>query len=173
MTDPTADLLARIQRLEDIEAIKTLKHRYFRSIDSADFATLATLLTDDFAVDYKGGTYHWQVSGKEVVLEALANSFHSRGLAEHTGHHPEIEILSPTTATGLWYLTDVFTHLDTLHQVGGGALYRDTYVKEGNQWKIKTTGYVRVFETSELLKEAPTVTFSRLAINGKLREIPK
>jgi hypothetical protein len=168
MTDPTADLLARIQRLEDIEAIKTLKHRYFRSIDSADFATLATLLTDDFAVDYKGGTYHWQVSGKDVVLEALANSFHSRGLAEHTGHHPEIEILSPTTATGLWYLTDTFLHLDTRLLTKGSALYTDTYVKQDGTWKIATSAYTRFTEIVETVREVPNVTYSILAATGRV-----
>ena len=173
MSDPTlADLAARLQRLEDIEAIKRLKYLYFRSIDTADIDALEPILAEDIEVDYHGGAYHWQLTGKAPLMEALRHAFHAKGLAQHTGHHPEIDILTPTTATGLWYLTDVFTHLDTLHEVGGGALYRDTYVKEGNQWKIKTTGYVRVFETSELLKEAPTVTFSRLALTGKVRAVP-
>jgi hypothetical protein len=169
MSDPTGDLLARIQRLEDIEAIKTLKHRYFRSIDSADIATLATLVTDDFAVDYKGGTYHWQVTGKDVVLEALANSFHSRGLAQHTGHHPEIEIRSPTAASGLWYLTDTFLHLDTRLLTKGSALYRDTYVKQHDGWKIATSAYTRLYEIVETVPAVPNVTYNILATTGRVK----
>ncbi|MEJ0046951.1 MAG: nuclear transport factor 2 family protein [Rhodospirillales bacterium] len=92
MSDPTLqELLVRIQRLEDIEAIKQLKHRYLRSIDTADIVTLTTLLADDIEVDYKGGSYHWAVSGKQNVLDSIAAGFHNRAIAQHTGHHPEIE----------------------------------------------------------------------------------
>ena len=170
MTDHShADLLARIQRLEDIEAIKQLKYRYFRSIDTADIATLSTLVTDDFSVDYRGGTYHWQVSGKEVVLDAIANGFHNRGLAEHTGHHPEIEILSATTATGIWYLTDIFLHLDTRLLTKGSALYRDTYVKTDGSWKIATSGYTRIYEVVETIPAIPNVTYNILATTGRAK----
>ena len=169
--DTLAELAARVQRLEDIEAIKRMKYLYFRSIDTADIDALEPILADDISVDYQGGSYHWQVQGKAALMEALRHAFHQKGLAQHTGHHPEIDILSPTTATGLWYLTDVFTHLDTLNVVAGGALYRDTYEKVNGRWIIKTTGYVRVFETSEILEKAPNVTFSRLELTGKPRNI--
>ncbi len=161
------DLLARIQRLEDIEAIKQLKYRYFRSIDTADINTLTTLVTDDFTVDYKGGTYHWQVTGKDIVLNSIANSFHNRALAAHTGHHPEIEILSPTTATGLWYLTDIFLHLDTKLLTKGSALYRDTYLKGEDGWKIRTSAYTRIYEIVETIPIVPNVTYNLLATTGR------
>ena len=168
MSDPThADLLQRIQRLEDIEAIKQLKYRYFRSIDTADIATLTMLLTDDISVDYRGGSYHWQVSGKQAILNSIAAGFHNRALAQHTGHHPEIAITSPTTATGLWYLTDIFTHLDTLDSTYGSALYRDTYVKQNGTWLIATSSYTRIFEVVDRVAKAPNVTFSLLATTGQ------
>ena len=168
MSDPTLhDLLARIQRLEDIEAIKQLKHRYLRSIDTADIATLATLLADDIEVDYKGGSYHWAVSGKQTVLDSIAAGFHNRAIAQHTGHHPEIEITSPTSATGLWYLTDTFTHLDTLHVTAGSALYRDHYAKLNGAWLIKRSSYTRIYEFVDRIAQAPNVTFSLLATTGR------
>jgi SnoaL-like protein len=168
MSDPTLqDLLARIQRLEDIEAIKQLKHRYLRSIDTADIATLATLLADDIEVDYKGGSYHWAVSGKHAVLDSIAAGFHSRAIAQHTGHHPEIEINSTTSATGLWYLTDSFTHLDTLHVTAGSALYRDHYAKQNGTWLIKRSSYTRIYEVVDRIERAPNVTFSLLATTGR------
>jgi len=171
MSDPTlADLLARIQRLEDIEAIKQLKHRYLRSIDTADIATLATLLADEIEIDYKGGSYHWQVSGKQTVLDSIAASFHNRAIAQHTGHHPEIEITSPTSATGLWYLTDSFTHLDSLHVTAGSALYRDNYEKQGGIWLIKRSSYTRIYEVVDRIPQAPNVTFNLLAeVAGQIR----
>ena len=162
-----AEILARLQKLEDIEAIKRLKYKYFRSIDSADIAALDELLTDDISVNYKGGSYHWAVSGKETVLASLKAGFHNRALAQHNGHHPEIDITSPTTATGLWYLADSFIHLDTLVTTIGSALYRDTYVKIGSAWKIATSSYTRIYEMVDTLDRAPNVTFSLLATTGQ------
>ena len=160
-------LLARVQRLEDIEAIKCLKYRYFRAIDTADIEHLAPLLTDDISVNYKGGVYHWVVSGKDAVLQAIEGGFHNRALAQHTGHHPEIEVTSPTTANGLWYLTDSFIHLDTLVVTQGSALYRDHYVKLDGAWKIAMSSYTRVYELVDTLEKAPNVTFSLLASTGQ------
>jgi hypothetical protein len=165
MTDH--DLLARVQALEDIEAIKRLKYRYFRSIDTADLATLDTLITDDIGVNYKGGTYHWVVEGKDKVMQAIAGGFHNRALAQHTGHHPEIDLLSATTARGLWYLTDSFINLDTRLLTQGSSLYRDEYVKLGNDWKIRHSSYTRIYEIVETLERAPSVTYSLLAETGQ------
>ncbi len=168
MSEPAlAELLERLVRLEDIEAIKQLKYRYFRSIDTADIATLAALLADDIAVDYQGGSYRWTVAGKDAILNSIAAGFHNRALAQHTGHHPEIEITSPTTATGVWYLTDIFTHLDTLDVTQGSALYRDTYAKQDGTWVIKTSSYTRIFETVDKIAHTPNVTFSLLAKTGR------
>ena len=160
-------LLARVQRLEDIEAIKCLKYRYFRAIDTADIASLSPLLTDDISVNYKGGVYHWVVSGKTAVLDAIAGGFHNRALAQHTGHHPEIDVTSQDTAHGLWYLTDSFIHLDSLVVTQGSALYRDHYVKHDGVWKIAMSSYTRVYEIVDTLAKAPNVTFSLLASTGR------
>ncbi len=159
-------LLARVQAIEDIEAIKRLKYRYFRAIDSADVAALEALLTEDIAVNYKGGTYHWVVEGRANMLASIRAGFHNRALAQHTGHHPEIDLTSPATANGLWYLTDSFINLDTLLVTQGSSLYRDTYVKLADGWKIKTSSYTRIYEIVETLDKRPNVTFSLLAQTG-------
>ena len=97
--------------LEDIERIRQLKYRYFRGIDTADIELLRGVLAEDVHIDYHGGTYRWQVEGRESMLAAIAAAFNEHAVACHTGHHPEIEVLTPTTATGIWYLTDVFINL--------------------------------------------------------------
>jgi hypothetical protein len=167
MSEEMRDILARLTRLEDVEAIKRLKYKYFRSIDTADIAALDDLLTDDITVNYKGGSYHWSVSGKQAVLGALKAGFHNRALAQHNGHHPEIDLTSDSTANGLWYLADSFIHLDTLVTTIGSALYRDTYVKVDGAWKIATSSYTRVYEIVDTLEKAPNVTFSLLATTGQ------
>ena len=167
MPDGSApDLAARIQALEDMETIRRLKYRYFRAIDTADITLLATLITEDFSANYKGGTYHWVVEGKANFLAAIKAGFHNRALAQHTGHHPEIDLTSGNTATGLWYLTDSFIHLDSLAVTTGSSLYRDEYVRQEGSWQIRKSSYTRIYEIVETLPQRPNVTFSLLAETG-------
>ena len=97
-----------VDKLLAIEEIKIIKHKYFRAIDMADFDLLEEIFDPDIQVDYRGGTYRWQESGKDAIITALKYSFHNQAAAMHTGHHPEISIHSTTKASGKWYLHDVF-----------------------------------------------------------------
>ncbi len=164
--ESSQNLLARVQALEDIEAIKRLKYRYFRAVDTADIALLETLLTEDVALNYKGGSYHWIVQGRANFLAAVQAGFHNRALSQHTGHHPEINLTGADIAAGLWYLTDSFIHLDTLVTTYGSSLYRDTYIKQDKIWKIQKSSYTRIYEIVETLPQRPNVTFSPLAQTG-------
>ncbi len=149
--------------LEDIERIRQLKYRYFRGIDTADIELLRGVLAEDVHIDYHGGTYRWQVEGREAMLTAIAASFNEHAVACHTGHHPEIEVLTPTTATGIWYLTDVFINLREKLVTTGSALYRDEYVKQADGWRIKSSTYKRLYEIQEALESAPKLTAHYLA----------
>ena len=156
-------LLLRLQQLEDVEQIKRLKYRYFRSMDTGDFETLQSLYTDDIRVDYIGGTYRWQMEGRRNLIEAQMEAFNSEAIGCHTGHHPEIDILSDTMATGIWYMTDIFMNFRAKTVFYGSALYRDTYEKINNVWKIKVTTYKRIYEQAESMETMPNITFSQLA----------
>jgi uncharacterized protein (TIGR02246 family) len=146
-------------RLEDIEKIRQLKYRYWRSIDTGDIAALEELFTDDVRVDYIGGSYRWQMQGRDKIIESIAQSFHANAVACHTGHHPEIEVLTDTTATGTWYLTDVFINLGPEKiRTTGSALYRDKYVKQRGQWRIAESTYERLYEEVEKFEKMPNLT---------------
>jgi len=67
-----------VDKLLAIEEIKTLKHKYFRAIDMADFDLLEEIFDQDIQVDYRGGTYRWQESGKDAIINALKYSFHNQ-----------------------------------------------------------------------------------------------
>ena len=112
-----------IQELHDIEMIKQLKHRYFRAIDMADHGLLDSVFTDDITVDYRGGTYVWEASGKQEIIQSLKYSFHSETAAMHTGHHPEISIHDDVNASGIWYLQDIFYNFNENALTQGTALY--------------------------------------------------
>ncbi len=150
-------------QLEAIELIKQVKYQYWRGLDTADIAMLRDLFTDDVKVDYIGGTYRWQIEGKEKMLPAVAAAFNPRIASCHTGHHPEINVLTDATAEGRWTLTDVFINLVDKVRTTGAALYRDKYVKIGGKWRIAVTSYERLYEEVENFTTPPNLTAHYLA----------
>ena len=153
--------------LEDIEHIKRLKYRYCRCIDTANVKELAGLFTEDASICYVGGSYKFEAQGRDKIVEAIGYAFHAEAIAFHHVNHPEIDVISPTEATGTWYLKDWF--LDLRHKIitDGSALYKDTYVKQNGQWLIKRATYSRIFEIVTPVSETPNITAHYLAQHGK------
>jgi bile-acid 7alpha-dehydratase len=134
------DLESRVVALEEKEAIKELKHRYMRCLDRNDIAGLASCFAEDAHSWYTDGKYTFD--GREAIIQFLGRR---KRLSLHTAHHPEISLLTPTTAKGVWALEDTYFNDDgtVLH---GAGYYQDTYVKVKGEWKIQSTGYDRTFE---------------------------
>jgi len=160
------ELRKDIQRLMDIEAIKQLKHAYFRCLDTANLEELATLFHDDVEVDFKGGNYHLQYSGKEEYVAGMGQSFTKQSIGQHHGHHPEIQMLSETEATGIWYLEDKFWVINHKYYTTGTLLYWDRYVKENGRWLIRDTRYERLYEFTETLADEPRPSSHYLGVHG-------
>jgi len=155
-----------LQQLSDFEDIRSLKHRYFRCIDTANMAELAELFTEDVSVDYRGGNYRVRLTGREAMLEFLANSFHSDAVAMHHGHMPEIRLTGEDAAEGAWYLEDIFINAAERTQTAGSAIYRDRYRRESGGWKICSTEYDRIIELVQPLPEGAQITAHYLATRG-------
>jgi hypothetical protein len=155
-----------LQQLSDLEDIRTLKHRYFRCIDTADMDELAQLFVDDIAVDYRGGGYRVRLTGREAMLEFLANSFHSDAVAMHHGHMPEIRLTGEDSAEGVWYLEDIFIDAAARTQTTGSAIYRDRYRREADGWKIAASEYDRIIELVQPLPDGARITSHYLATRG-------
>jgi hypothetical protein len=153
--------------LEDIELIKRLKYAYCRCLDTANFTEMKTLFTEDAGICYVGGRYRYEFQGRDKIITALENAFHSQAVACHQVHHPEIDVLSPTTAKGTWYLRDWFLDLKYKIVTEGSALYRDDYVKQGGRWLIQRATYERIFETMAEVAQLPNLTSHYLATHGK------
>ncbi len=131
--------------LQEIEAIKRLKYRYMRCIDEKLWPEMEQCFTEDATSSYSGGKYAYE--GRDAIMKFLVESMSRDSfLSSHRVHHPEIELTSDTTATGIWALED--TVIDTQHgiTIQGAAFYRDEYVKVDGEWKIRHTGYERTFE---------------------------
>lgn len=165
--DDLEQLKRDIRILKDIEAVKRVKHAYFRCVDTANIEELKTIFHKDVVVHFIGGTYEWTLHGRDEYLEAIAVNFNNKVIAQHNGHHPEIDILSETEATGTWYLHDNFYRLWDMHYVTGTALYRDRYVKEDGRWQIRESRYERIYELDYALDAPPPVTAHYLAKHGR------
>ena len=162
------ELRRDIQMLMDIEAIRQLKHAYFRCIDTANHAELAEIFHDDVSVHFVGGTYEWKLRGKQEYLASLKMAFHRQSIGHHHGHHPEIQILSDTEATGIWYLNDHMWQLDSGFYTRGTALYWDRYLKVNGRWQIKDTRYRRIYEMNAKV-ESPKPDYHYLGMHGSAK----
>lgn len=153
-----------MSQVEDIEAIKRLKYKYLRCLDTKDWAGLGETLTDDAVSAYSSGKYSFE--GRDAILAFLEESLgRDTILSAHQVHHPEIDLESPNSATGVWALSDIV--IDTQHKITirGAAFYSDRYVKIDGAWKIAATGYERIFEEMEARPDegGPRLTANRWA----------
>ncbi|MEE2677071.1 MAG: nuclear transport factor 2 family protein [Myxococcota bacterium] len=160
------ELRRDIQRLMDMEAVRQVKHAYFRCIDTANFAELATLFHEDVSVHFIGGTYEWKLQGRDEYLASIQKSFTTQSVGHHNGHHPEIQMLSETEATGIWYLTDNMWVMNGDFFTTGTAVYWDRYVKEEGRWLIRDTKYRRIYEINRKLEENPQFASHYLGTHG-------
>ncbi len=148
--------------LHEIEAIKRLKYKYFRCLDLKLWDEMRECFVEEATSAYGDGKYSFR--GREQILKFL-QEFMDRPtvLSAHHGHHPEIDLTSPTTAVGIWALADVFIDLDANITLRGAAFYRDEYVKVNAKWKIKSTGYNRTYEEVENRADIPSL---KITANG-------
>jgi uncharacterized protein (TIGR02246 family) len=127
--------------MDDIEAIKQLKARYFRTMDTKDWAGMRQVFADDLVMDTTaagGGV----VSGADEFLAFLEPAL-ADAVTVHHGHMPEIEVTSPTTATGIWALQDLIVFPDGTRMLGFGH-YHEAYVKLGEEWRISSSTLSRL-----------------------------
>jgi hypothetical protein len=131
--------------LAAIQEIEQLKYRYWRYLDLKQFDELGLLLTEDATSAYQDGVHAFE--GRAAIVQFLIDSLADPGIVtQHQGHHPEITLVSPTEATGVWYLFDRVVMPSADLEIGGTAFYEDRYVRTDDGWRIAHTGYRRVFE---------------------------
>ena len=160
------ELRQDIQRLMDMEAIRQLKYAYFRCVDTANLEELATLFHEDVCVHFVGGTYEWKVQGKQDYVDNIAMSSPIETNTTYYAPHPEIQMLSDTEATAIWYLADNMWILNHNAKTYGTAIYWDRYLKVDGRWLIKNTNYERVYEINEMLEERPNLSSHYLGVHG-------
>src|SRR5690606_29203823 len=123
-----------VSNRDDIEAIKQLKYRYFRYVDQKKLDELEQLMLPECDATYHGGRYG--APNRDGIMQFLRATLGQRHLLTmHHGHHPEIDILSDTEATGVWYLHDVVIDPVEKTRLEGNGFYEDRYRKVNGEWK--------------------------------------
>ena len=126
--------LSDAQILLEIEAIKQLKARQSRAIDVKDWATYEAVHAPGHISDVDGDE-PW-VGAKENT-DRLARLHKELGIVSvHHAHSPQIELCSPTRATGIWAMECyLFWHQGEVeHHIHAFGFYHETYEKQGDQW---------------------------------------
>jgi len=139
MTAPKTleDLLA-------VEAIKQLKARYFLFMDTKRWDEWRDLFTDDVRVE--GGPPH---EGRDAFVDFVRTGLQDVQSA-HQGHMPIIEVISETSARGIWAMSD-----DLLFPAGhpwagkeprrcGYGHYDEEYRRVDGEWKIASMRLTRL-----------------------------
>ena len=127
--------------MDDVEAIKRLKARYFRTMDTKDWSGMREVFAEDVVVDTTQSGGGVITSADEFI--AFLRETLDDVVTVHHGHMPEIELTSPTTATGIWALQDILKWPNGVELHGYGH-YHETYVKTGDSWRIKSTKLTRL-----------------------------
>jgi uncharacterized protein (TIGR02246 family) len=121
--------------VDDIEAIKQLKARYFRTMDTKDWDAMRLLFTSDVVMDTteSGGSVMTGADECVAFLQRVIGDV----VTVHHGHMPEIEVTSPTTASGVWAMEDMLRWPNGAEMHGYGH-YHESYEKADAGWQIKT-----------------------------------
>ncbi|MEM9254054.1 MAG: nuclear transport factor 2 family protein [Pseudomonadota bacterium] len=160
------ELRRDVQRLMDMEAIRQLKYAYFRCVDTANLEELGTLFHRDVQVHFRGGGYEWKLKGRDEYVRSIGSAFSREAVGQHNAHHPEIQMISESEATAIWYLADNMWILNHNAKTHGTALYWDRYIKEDGRWWIKETNYERLYEINDKLEARPNLSSHYLGVHG-------
>jgi len=140
-----------VERLEAIEEIKQLKARYFRCMDMKDWDGFTTVFAADARMDVSGelsgdvGGERGVTTGNREIAAFVRGSIDDVTTVHH-GHTPEIDVTSPTNATGIWAMEDHLwwpegSPITTMHGYGH---YHETYEKVKGRWRITSTTLTRL-----------------------------
>lgn len=123
-----------MDRLIAIEEIKRLKARRIRAMDEKRWADYEAL----HAPDHVSDTYaDAPTVGAKATTDKLAEVLDGITSVHHA-HTPEIEIISPTTASAVWAMEDMlfWKQGDEDHWLHGYGHYHERYRKDPEGWRF-------------------------------------
>jgi hypothetical protein len=154
-----------IEKLIAIEEIKRLKARYFRAMDTKDWDLFRSLFTEDVEidssyaftpVDHKGDAIepaltrrdpdpNLSLRGVDRFLEMQHHHLDNMSTVHH-GHMPEIDILGPDDAAGVWAMEDKLRWPEgsPMRLMHGYGHYTERYRKVDGAWRIAKLKLTRI-----------------------------
>ena len=128
--------LSAAEQWVEVEAIKQLKARYFRLMDTKAWLPFSQVFSDDVVVDvshdkHAPGDF---IRGRADVVDFIRKAV-GKATTVHHGHMPEIELLSPTEARGVWAMFD-YVEFKPGRGIRGYGHYHEEYRKENGRWHI-------------------------------------
>ncbi|MFY9678921.1 nuclear transport factor 2 family protein [Glutamicibacter protophormiae] len=156
------DMEQRLAALEAIEEIKALKHRYWRACDGKDPQGFRDCFIQ------RGAVIDYGPMGAFDDVEPMAEIFTQVALAKvdgkhvifdmHHGMHPDITLLSPTTARGRWTLRFRQVNLLEGTEYLKTGEYDDEYVLVDGQWKMSACRFTDTWSMTRALDESAQIT---------------
>ena len=152
-----------VERLMATEEIKQLKARYFRCMDTKDWAGFEQVFAADAVMDMssemRDQTTRGGITRGAAQIAAMVRTVVGPVVTVHHGHMPEIDITSPTTASGVWAMEDKLrwpegSPVRTIHGYGH---YHETYERTDDGWRIKTITLTRLRVDTELSRRIEQV----------------
>ena len=152
-----------VERLMATEEIKQLKARYFRCMDTKDWAGFEQVFAADAVMDMssemRDQTTRGGITRGAAQIAAMVRAVVGPVVTVHHGHMPEIDITSPTTASGVWAMEDKLrwpegSPVRTMHGYGH---YHETYERTDEGWRIKTITLTRLRVDTELSRRIEPV----------------
>jgi len=139
--DPDSSGCPNCATLAELEAIRQLKARYFRLMDGKDWAGFGELFSREAVI----GGGEQEITGREAIV-AFVSEMSAGVRSAHQGFLPEIQLVGPGEATGIWAMTDYYEVRDTAPPVGfsGFGHYHDRYAYEEGAWRISDSRLTRI-----------------------------
>ncbi|AZG45903.1 Bile acid 7-alpha dehydratase [Gordonia insulae] len=130
----TVDVL---DELRDVESIKRLRARVARCLDTKQWSEFGDCFTEDAVLEAPEVNLRWQ--GRDQIVQGISSGMNGVRSVHHL-HAPEIELTGVDTATGVWAMSDSLerTSPDGPVIVNGYGHYRDTYVRDGGRWRVRS-----------------------------------
>jgi hypothetical protein len=148
-----------LERVVATEAIRNLKARYFRDLDTKDWQDLPHIFTPDAVFDLRWvnsvrdpisgiwtpppGADEQIFRGREIIVGMIRTAIENLRTV-HRAYVPEIEVLTPSTARGIWPMEDVLRHASGELLLNGFGHYHETYEASAAGWQVKTSRLTRL-----------------------------